>query len=119
LRWTGAATRGPATSDLLIKGGTVVNPSDGTTVTADVAVTADRISAIAPHLPERDAARVIDARGTLVTPGLVDLHVHVWSGVAELAIDNDPHHLARGTTTVVDAGSAGANTFPGFRRYVV
>ena len=57
--------------------------------------------------------------GLLVTPGLVDLHVHVWSGVAELAIDNDPHHLARGTTTVVDAGSAGSNTFRGFRRYVI
>ena len=82
-------------------------------------MTADRITAIAPHLPDGDSARVIDARGMLVTPGLVDLHVHVWSGVAELAIDNDPHHLARGTTTVVDAGSAGANTFPGFRRYVV
>jgi dihydroorotase len=107
------------TFDLLVKGGTVVDPVAGISGPADVGVTGGRIAAVAPSLPEGGVSRVIDARGLLVTPGLVDLHVHVWSGVAELAIDNDPHHLARGTTTVVDAGSSGANTFRGFRRYVI
>jgi dihydroorotase len=105
--------------DLLIKGGSVVDPIGLTTTVSDIGVSGGRVTAIGPGLSDADAARVVDARGVLVTPGLVDLHVHVWSGVAELAIDNDPHHLARGTTTVVDAGSSGANTFPGFRRYVI
>ncbi len=105
--------------DLLIKGGSVVDPVALTSTVQDVAVSGGQIAAMATGLPERDAGRVIDARGLIVAPGLVDLHVHVWSGVAELAIDNDPNHLARGTTTVVDAGSSGSNTFPGFRRYVI
>jgi dihydroorotase len=109
------------TFDLLVKGGTVVDPSGGAGATPllDIGITDGRIVAVGPSLPEADAARVLDATGLLVTPGLVDLHVHVWWGVAELAIENDPHHLARGTTTVVDAGSAGANTFRGFRRYLI
>jgi dihydroorotase len=105
--------------DVLIRGGSVVDPIARTSAVADVAIEGDRIAAIGPNLRTGDAQRVIDATGCIVTPGLVDLHVHVWSGVAELAIDNDPFHLARGTTTVVDAGSSGSNTFPGFRRYVM
>lgn len=105
--------------DLLIKGGSVVDPVVLRTADADIGVSGGRIAAMSPRLSETEATRVVDASGLLVTPGLVDLHVHVWSGVAELAIDNDPHHLARGTTTVVDAGSSGSNTFPGFRRYVI
>ncbi len=84
----------------------------------DIAVVGGRVAAVEPTL-SADADRVIDAAGLLVTPGLVDLHAHVWTGVASLAIDADSHSLARGVTTVVDAGSAGANTFPGFRRYVI
>ena len=52
-------------------------------------------------------------------PGLIDMHVHVYDGVAPLSIPCDPNHIAKGVTTVVDAGSAGANTFPGFRKYVI
>jgi dihydroorotase len=104
--------------DVLIRGGELVDPVAGTTTPADLAIDGGRISAIGPSLGG-EATRTIDASGHLVCPGLVDLHVHVWSGVAELAIDNDPHHLARGTTSVVDAGSSGSNTFPGFRRYVM
>ena len=105
--------------DLLIKGGSVVDPVALTSTTLDIGITDGRIAALAPALSDGESNRVIDAHGLLVTPGLVDLHVHVWSGVAELAIDNDPNHLARGTTTVVDAGSSGSNTFPGFRRHVI
>jgi dihydroorotase len=105
--------------DLLIRRGTVVDPGDETSTKADVGIVGDRIAAVGPDLAADDVRTVIDASGLIVTPGLIDLHVHVWSGVAELAIDNDRNHLARGTTTVVDAGSAGANTFRGFRRYVI
>ncbi len=63
--------------------------------------------------------QVVDARGLLVTPGWVDLHTHVYWGVAPLGVEADAHCLRRGVTTAVDAGSAGASTFPGFKRYVI
>ena len=61
----------------------------------------------------------MDAAGPLVTPGLVDLHVHAYWGVSHYGIDPDPHFVARGATTVVDAGSAGAATFDAFRRFLI
>ncbi len=107
------------TYDVVIKGGTVIDPSQGLHAKRDVAVAGGRIAAVAEHVPDKDAHDVIEARGLLVTPGLVDLHVHVWWGVAHLAIEADPSCLARGATTVADAGSAGSNTIAGFRRYVI
>lgn len=105
--------------DLVIKNGTVIDPAQGLNAKLDVAIAGGKVSAIAPSIPDASGRDVIEAEGLLVTPGLVDLHVHVWWGVAHLGIEADPHTLARGATTVVDAGSAGANTFPGFQRYVI
>jgi dihydroorotase len=70
-------------------------------------------------IPSSEARLTVDARGKIVTPGLVDIHVHVYDGVAPLGIPADPNCIAKGATTVVDAGSAGAHTFPGFRRMVI
>lgn len=105
--------------DVLIAGGDVVEPAVGVRGRADVAIAGGRIAAVADGLSSSDADTVIDARDQLVVPGLVDLHVHVYPGVADLSVEPDPTCLGRGATTVVDAGSAGANTFPGFRRYVI
>ncbi|MBI2965254.1 MAG: amidohydrolase/deacetylase family metallohydrolase, partial [Chloroflexi bacterium] len=105
--------------DLVIKNGTVIDPAQGLNAKLDVAITGGRVAAVVPSISDANARDVIEAEGLLVTPGLVDLHVHVWWGVAHLGIEADPHTLARGATTVVDAGSAGANTFPGFQRYVI
>jgi dihydroorotase len=77
------------------------------------------VAALAEDLPAAEAAEVVDCRGVYVTPGLIDLHVHVFWGVSHYGIDPDTTCLARGVTTVVDAGSAGADTFPGFRKYVI
>jgi dihydroorotase len=108
-----------ATVDLLIRGGTVVDPAEGLEAVRDIAIREGRVAAVAPDLPAAEAAEVLDARGRIVTPGLIDLHVHVFAGVSHYGIDPDPWCVARGVTTAVDAGSAGADTFPGFRRYVI
>jgi dihydroorotase len=105
--------------DLVIRGGTVIDPASGLHARRDVAVRDGRIAAVEPSVPLSDAADVLDATGFVVVPGLVDLHVHVYWGVADLSIRPGPHDLARGATTIVDAGSAGANTLPGFREYVI
>jgi len=105
--------------DLLIRGATVVDPSQDLHEVRDIAVSGDRIAALGTDIPEEQAATVIDAGGKLATPGLIDLHVHVWWGVAHLGIPPDPNCVARGVTTVYDAGSAGADTFPGFKKYVI
>ena len=105
-------------ADLLIRNGTVIDPAGGRHERADVSVTAGRIGAI-DRVLDVEATEVLDATDLLVVPGLVDLHVHVYHGVADLSVEADPTCLGRGVTTVVDAGSSGANTFPGFRRHVV
>lgn len=107
------------TWDLLVAGGTVVDPGSGLHARRDVAIQGGRIAAIEPALAAGDATDVLDAEGDLVVPGLVDLHVHVYPGVADLSVEADPTCLGRGVTTAVDAGSSGANTFPGFRRWVI
>jgi dihydroorotase len=105
--------------DLLITGGTVIDPASGLHDRRDVGIADGRIVAVAAGLSTSDARDVVDATDRLVVPGLVDLHVHVYTGVADLSVEADPTCLGRGVTTVVDAGSSGANTFPGFRRHVV
>lgn len=107
------------TYDLVLAGGTVIDPASGLHDRRDVGIAGGRITAIEPHLSGGDAADVIDASGAYVVPGLIDLHVHVYPGVADLSVEPDPTCLGRGATTVVDGGSSGANTFPGFRRYVI
>jgi dihydroorotase len=107
------------TTDLLIRGGHVIDPASGLDGAADIAIADGRIEAVGPALDSRDAVEVVDATGRYVVPGLVDLHVHVYWGVADLSIRPGPNDLERGTTTIVDAGSAGANTFPGFREFII
>src|SRR5262245_20572442 len=105
--------------DLIIRGVRVIDPSQQLSAERDIAVAAGKIVRLAQNIPTKDARQVLDARGKIVTPGLVDIHVHVYDGVAPLGIPADPNCIAKGVTTVVDAGSAGAHTFPGFRRNVI
>jgi dihydroorotase len=85
----------------------------------DVAFSAGRVAAVGADLPRREAAEVVDCTNRIVAPGMIDLHVHVFWGVSHYGIEPDPHCVAKGVTTAVDAGSAGADTFPGFRKYVI
>jgi dihydroorotase len=107
------------TYDLLIKGGTLVDPAQQLHARKDVAFAGGVVAALGDDLPKAEARDVLDASGRILTPGMIDLHVHVFPGVSHFGIEPDPTCLAHGATTVVDAGSAGADTFPGFRKYVI
>lgn len=105
--------------DLLIKGGTLVDPAQSIHAKRDVAFANGAVACVGDDLPKCEAREVLDASDRIVTPGLIDLHVHVFYGVGHYGIEPDPTCLAKGATTVVDAGSAGADNFTGFRKYVI
>jgi dihydroorotase len=105
--------------DLVIHGGRVVDPSQGLDAELDVAIDGTHVVAVGRDLAAGGTRALVEAAGQIVTPGLVDLHTHVFWGVAPLGVEADPHCLSRGVTTAIDAGSAGASTFGGFRRYVI
>ena len=105
--------------DLLIKGGEVIDPGGGREGRLDVAINRDRIAAVDGAIPVDAAYRVVDAADRYVTPGLVDLHTHVFHKATYWGIDPDPVGASSGATTWNDAGSAGALTLPGLREFVV
>jgi dihydroorotase len=104
--------------DLLIRGGTVIDPAQGIHGRRDVGIRDGCIAAVDEGLPSESAEQVIDATGLLVTPGLVDLHTHIFYRVAASSIDPSPLAARSGTTTMVDCGSGGAATFDAFRHYI-
>lgn len=105
--------------DLVLKGGRVVDPSEGLDDILDIAIAGSTIAKVAAGIPEAEAAKVVDVSGKLVTPGLIDFHAHVFWGMTNGGLEADKYFLSRGVTTVVDGGSSGAVTFPGFKRWIV
>jgi dihydroorotase len=105
--------------DLVLRGGTVLDPASGLHERRDVAVRGGLIADIGERLDVRDATRVLDVDGKLVTPGLIDLHAHVFDGVASNGVQPDLAGVHAGVTTIVDAGSAGAATFAAFPRHIL
>jgi dihydroorotase len=108
------------TIDLLLKGGHVIDPANDLDGPMDVAIAGDRIARIAPEIPAREATQVVDLSGLYVTPGLIDIHTHVYTfrPTAEAyvgAMNADAHLLASGVTTTVDAGTAGWVHWEDFR----
>ncbi len=104
--------------DLVLKGGRVLDERNGVDGVFDVAVKAGRIAAIGKDLAA-GARRVEDVGGAIVAPGLIDIHTHVYHKATSLSVD--PGFISRrsATTTLVDAGSAGAGNYDGFRDYVM
>jgi len=105
--------------DLLIRGGTVIDTSQGLNDVRDVALSDGKVAAVEEGIPESLARETLDASDLIVTPGLLDLHVHVFWGATHYGIEPDTGNVEKGVTTAVDAGSAGAGTFPAFRRHVL
>jgi dihydroorotase len=112
--------------DLLLKGGHVVDPRNGVNGVRDVAIVSGRIAAMAEHIDPGEALKTVDVSGLYVTPGLVDIHTHVFTGTGEkgsYAGDNsvspDGFTLRVGVTTVADAGGAGWRNFDRFKELVI
>lgn len=104
--------------DLLIMGGEAIDPARGIRARADLGVRAGQVAAIEAEIPAAQALRVIDARGKLVTPGLIDLHAHVFPHTAAIGTPADELVQRTAATTFVSVGDAGANNFAAFRCHV-
>ena len=107
------------TYDVLISGGRLIDPAQKIDSRLDVAISGGKIAQIAPHLPKNQAKQVVDATDMIVTPGLIDMHGHVFDSFVTTSIDADAVCLPRAVTTVVDCGSSGASTFAGFRKHII
>lgn len=101
---------------LLLHGGEVFDSAKRELSHRDVLVDGAEVVAITAPGEAHDTERSVDVSGSIVSPGLIDIHAHVWG---EPSVDADRYHLQRGVTTIVDAGSAGSNTFGKFNRYVI
>lgn len=111
--------------DLVIRGGHVIDPKNKINAVMDIAVAGGKVAKVGGVIPAADARRNVDAKGLYVTPGLIDLHVHVFPragrpGVQrDSSVQPDAFSFRSGVTTVVDAGTTGVNTFPDFRKQVI
>lgn len=102
--------------DLVLTGGRVIDPSQGIDQIMDVAFAGGKVAALGAGLSGRQQR---DCRGLIVTPGLIDLHTHVYWGGTSLGVDVDAYARQSAVTTAVDTGSAGPGNFAGFRAHVI
>jgi len=107
------------TYDLVLRGGRVIDPSQKIDAVSDVAFSQGKVARIGPGLKADAGTDVRDVSGAIVTPGLIDLHTHVYWGGTSLGIDAEEFCRASGVTTAVDTGSAGPGNFAGFRKHVI
>jgi dihydroorotase len=121
-----AASAAEPKYDVLLRGGHVIDPRNGLSAVRDVAIAAGKVAAVAPKIDPGEAFKVIDVAGLYVTPGLVDIHAHVYTGTGEkgsYAGDNsvfpDGFTFRVGVTTVVDVGGAGWRNFEDFKERVI
>jgi dihydroorotase len=103
--------------NFLLKGGRLIDPANGKDGQFDIRVTYGVVDAIAPNL-EPDGAAVMGVKNLIVTPGLIDVHLHLMKGLGAFGVDPDIFGVGSGVTTVVDAGSAGHTLLNVFRNYI-
>jgi dihydroorotase len=107
------------TYDLILRGGRVIDPSQKLDAVTDIAFSDGKVARIGPGLKADANTDVRSASGAIVTPGLIDLHTHVYWGGTSLGIDAEEFCRRSGVTTAVDTGSAGPGNFAGFRKHVI
>ena len=112
--------------DLLLVNGHVLDDRNHIDADGDVGIKDGKIAAVATHLNPKDALKTVDVKGLYVTPGLIDIHVHVYAGTGEkgsyagdLSLYPDGYTLRNGITTVVDAGSSGWRNFDDFKDKII
>ncbi len=112
--------------DLILKNGHVIDPRNNINGIMDVAIAVKKIAKVAKDIPAADGKKIIDAKGLYITPGLVDIHVHVYAGTGvadsfagDSSVYPDAHMLRAGVTTVVDAGSSGWRNFEDFKQRII
>jgi dihydroorotase len=113
--------------DLLINDGHLIDPQNGINAVMDVAIAAGKIASVASDIAPSRARQVVEAKGLFVTPGLIDIHAHVFWGHDEesqysdgySAVQPDTHSFRSGQTTLVDVGGAGWRSFPKFKEQVI
>ncbi len=105
--------------DLILRGGRVVDPSQKLDAVTDVAFSGGKVAEIGKDLKAAANCDVRDVSGRIVTPGLIDLHTHVYWGGTSLGIDAEQFCRTSGVTTAIDTGSAGPGNFAGFRKHVI
>jgi dihydroorotase len=105
--------------DLIVRNGLLVDPSCDIREERDIALKNGRVSAVEPRISEGQAARVLDASGMIVTPGLVDIHTHTALDLVRLSVDPEQACLLKGTTTAVDAGSTGELNYKPFKKFIM
>jgi dihydroorotase len=101
--------------DLLLTDGDVLDPAAGLKGRMDIGIAGGKIVEVAPSLPQQEARKTISAKGRLVTPGLVDIHAHVFVNAHDMGHHTDRFCCASGVTTLCDAGSTGSSNFAGLR----
>ena len=111
-------TTAAANYDLLLKGGTLLDPAQGIHDRRDVAFRGGAVAAVGENIDPADAGAVVDVAGKLVTPGLIDLHGHFYHGGTGSAVHADQNCLSAGATTGIDAGSSGFLNLGAMRDYV-
>ena len=112
-------------TDILLKGGRLIDPKNGINALMDVAIAKGKIIRVAPDISPSDAKKIVDVKGLYVTPGLIDIHTHVFVGSNQgfadgfSSVSPDDFTFKAGITTVVDAGTSGWRNFPVFKRQVI
>src|SRR5215216_3980798 len=105
--------------DLILRGGRVIDPSQKLDAVTDVAFAGGKVAMVGSELKADPGTDVRDVSDYIVTPGLIDLHTHVYWGGTSLGIDAEEFCRLSGVTTAVDTGSAGPGNWPGFRKHVI
>jgi dihydroorotase len=105
--------------DIVIKDGRVIDTAQELDGIMDIAVNGQKISAVSSSISASEGKQIIDAKGRIVTPGLIDMHCHIFDSIHDISIEPDVAGVQQGVTTVADGGSTGHATFKAFPKYII